>query len=201
MTAPLLSVMDNISSAEAIAGLVGLLYPDASTALDCTYGSGRFWTPDTALKVTGLDRNPARARAVCGDFTALPFADDSFDLAVFDPPYMCEMSPKAIMGGHFGSFASIGALEAAVRAGAAEAWRVARVGVIVKAQNHVHQSRFLHLTRWVEESIPSPVFDELHVTRRKLIDSKWGDQLSVYRNHASYLCFRKGRQTHKRRTA
>ena len=83
----------------------------------------------------------------------------------------------------------------------AEAWRVARVGVLVKVQNHVHQAQFQHMTRWVEESISSPVYDELHVTRRKLIDPKWRDQLSVYRNHATYLCFRKGAQTHKRRPA
>jgi hypothetical protein len=84
--------------------------------------------------------------------------------------------------------------------GALEAWRVSRLGVIVKVQNYIHASKLVHMTRWVEDAIPSPLYDELHlVNPRKLIVPSWGEQLSVYRNHSTFLLFRHGDQRHIRR--
>lgn len=192
-----------LTNSKAVAGLLDVLFPDAETVLDATYGRGMFWRGvRTERRVTGLDRNPAGGPDVVGDFTALPFADDSFDVCIFDPPYQWDMGrgKGSIVGNRFGVYESEQHARRTVQLGAAEAWRVARLGVLVKVQNYIHGSRLVHMTRWVEDSIPSPLYDELHlVTPRKLICPRWGDQLSVYRNHSTFLAFRRGDQRHIRR--
>lgn len=200
-TAPLYSVEDG-TSARAVARLIAVLFPDATAALDMTYGSGRFWDGSAPVAVTGLDINPSRARDVCGDFTRLPFVDGAFDLAIFDPPYHTDMGrgKASVMGARFGTYPTLLHLENAVKAGAREAWRVSRLGILVKVQTYVHASRLVRMTRWVEDAVPADLYDEMHLkARNKILDPKWGDQLSVYRNHATFLAFRKDGATHKRR--
>ena len=200
---PLLSVADG-TSAQAVAGLLKLLFPDAATVLDATYGSGKFWSSlyPLPVRVTGLDRDPTRAVHVCGDFTQLPFADERFDVVIFDPPYHSDMGrgKASVMGDRFGTYATLPELQAAVEQGCREVWRVSRLGVIVKCMNYIHASRLVHMTKWIEDAIPSPLYDEHHLRRsHKMLDPKWGEPLSVYRNHASFLVFRHGSQQHIRR--
>lgn len=188
------------TSAQAISGLLRVLFPDARTVADLTFGNGRFWDGSAPVAVTGLDINPTRAKDVCGDFTRLPFRDDALDVCVFDPPYITHAGANSIMGARFGSFASVAALREAVEAGCREAWRVARLGVIVKIQNHKHGGRFVHMTRWVADAVPAEVYDELHLlSPRKIEDGRWGEQLSLRSVHATFLAFRKDGATHKRR--
>ncbi len=192
------------TSARAVSRLMALLFPDAVTVLDTTFGSGSFWKGCTLpVQVTGLDINPERARDVCADFTRLPFADSSFDVVVFDPPYQWDMGrgKASVMGGRFGSYQSEQHARETIQGGAAEAWRVARLGLLVKVQNHIHASRLVHMTRWVEDAVPSPLYDELHLTRRKMVYPKWRDQLSVYRNHATFMAFRQDGPVHRARKA
>ena len=107
------------------------------------------------------------------------------------------------MDKQFASASSLGALENIIRMGTRECWRVSRLGVIIKVQNHCHGGKFIHMTKWVDEEIPAPLYSEMHVQqKRKLIDPKWGNtQLSIYANHSTYLVYRKGSQQHKRRSA
>jgi hypothetical protein len=188
------------SSADLLEHIFAVLLPDARTALDMTFGSGKFWKPDTAIIVTGMDRNPARARNVCADFTALPFAGRSFDVAIFDPPYHTE-SGRSLISHRFGSYATIPALREAVETGCREAWRVARLGVVVKVQDYCHASRYIRMTRWVEDALaPAEMYDEVHlVSPSKIEDPKWGDQLSVRSNATTWLIYRKDGPVHKRR--
>lgn len=198
---PVLSVSQE-TSAETIADLVRILFRDARTALDTTYGSGKFWTGDHTLKVTGLDQNPERAKHVCGDFTKLPFADDSFDLVVFDPPYHTDMGrgKPSVMGDRFGTYATIPELQTAVRAGCKEAWRVARLGVIVKCQDYIHAQRAVWMSLWVWAAFPVQPYDAKHVYRsQKMLDPKWTRQLSVWRNHTTYWVYRTDGPIHKAR--
>jgi hypothetical protein len=53
---------------------------------DLTYGKGVFWRKTPHLRVFGSDRvtQPKRPH----DFTALPYRDATFDIAVLDPPYI-----------------------------------------------------------------------------------------------------------------
>jgi hypothetical protein len=190
------------TNAEATAGLLRVIFPDATTVLDTTYGKGMFWRGSLAdVHVTSMDRNPARRTDVVADFTRLPFRDGAFDVAIFDPPYQWDMGQKgSIIGKLFGTYTSEAHARETVQLGAREAWRVSRLGVLVKVQNYIHSSRLVHMTRWVEDAIPSPLYDELHlVNPRKLIVPSWGEQASVYRNHSTFLAFRHGDQRHVRR--
>ena len=73
--------------------------------------------------MTGLDLDPSRARDVVGDFRALDFEDDSFDVGIFDPPYQWDMGrgKPSVMGGRFGTYRSEAEARASIQAGAREA--------------------------------------------------------------------------------
>lgn len=197
---PLFSVMDG-TSGQAIQALVRVLYPDCTTALDMTYGKGRFWTEPTGLYVAGCDIDPKRAPYQVADFRDLPFEPKSFDLAVFDPPYLTDTGrgKPSVIGSRFGSFPTIEALKSAVRIGCKQARRVSRVGCIVKVQDYIHASRLVPMSLWVIEALGEP-FDLLHLrSPSKIRDPKWTRQLSIWRNHATFLCFRWDGPEHKPR--
>ena len=142
-------------------------------------------------------------RDVCGDFRALPLADDSFDVTVFDPPYLWDVSRKrpGVMGSWFGSYRSAEEARDAIERGAREAWRVCRLGVIVKVQDHIHASRPWWLSRWVQDVMPVEPYDFLILEqpRSKLRDPKWTRQLSVRRRHTTFWVWRKDGQLHRAR--
>jgi hypothetical protein len=192
------------TSAQTIAKMLRVLFPDARTALDMTYGSGKFWTGSDAVEVTGIDIDPSRARDVVADFTRLPFADGSFDVAIFDLPYLSDVSKKnpGLVGRRFGSFPTSLDVECAVRLGCLEAWRVSRLGVIVKCQQHIHASMFVDMQGWVRDAIDHPLYGQVEQVRpSKLLDPKWTDQLSAWSNSATFLAYRHGDQRHIRRQA
>jgi hypothetical protein len=152
--------------------------------------------------VTGLDLDPKRALHVRGDFTALPFADNSFDVVIFDPPFLSDGGRKSIMRERYTADLGLAASEASIAQGCREAWRAARLGIIVKVQDHIHGNKFIRMSDWVRSAVPMPQYDELLAPneRGKVIDPKWRQpQLSIYRNHAAYLVFRKDGPVHKRR--
>src|SRR4051794_15499269 len=93
MTSPRLYSVSTGTNAQTVADILRVLFPDARTVLDVTYGKGRFWSPKhpVTAQVTGLDLDPQRARDVVGDFRALDYLADSFDVGVFDPPYQWDM--------------------------------------------------------------------------------------------------------------
>lgn len=192
------------TSAQAVERLLGLLFPDAVTVLDTTYGSGSFWRDSQAdVRVTGMDVNPARAKHVCADFTRLPFRDNTFDMVIFDPPYHTDVGKAQASVTHqrFGSFATIDDLRPAVERGSAEAWRVARLGIIIKVQDYIHASQAVWMSLWVQRAIAVEPYDVLHVQRTcgKIRSPKWTRQLSVWRNHATYWVYRKDGPVHRAR--
>ncbi|MEK6886530.1 MAG: hypothetical protein AABW88_01740, partial [Nanoarchaeota archaeon] len=74
-------------------------FSKAVTILDVTSGEKRIWNQTTLHNtqisngekrhnVTFMDMSPLAKTDILGDFTKLPFADDSFDLIVFDPPFL-----------------------------------------------------------------------------------------------------------------
>lgn len=202
VTSPRLRTFEEGSSAWAVSRLLTVLFPDARTVLDVTFGSGNFWSAahPVGVVVTGMDRNPARARHVCADFTRLPFKAGAFDVTIFDPPYITDAGKDSVMRARFGSFASVADLKAAVTAGAAESWRVSRLGVLVKIQDYKHASQLVRMSRWVEDAIPADLYDFMHLrSSSKIIDGKWGPQLSLYTAHSTFLAFRHDGPIHRRR--
>lgn len=200
MTSRLYSI-ETGTSAQTVAKMLRVLFPDAVTVLDMTYGSGKFWTPYTPWRVTGIDLNPERARDVCADFTRLPFADGAFDVAIFDPPYLigCSKQETSRMGNRFAFFRTKDDLRDVVCRGAAEAWRVGRIGAICKVQNYEHHG-MVRMTDWMQSVVSEPPYGEVHVVNpAKMMGATWGQQLSVYSVHTTYLAFRHGSQMHVRR--
>lgn len=200
----LLHSVEHGTSARVVAKLLRVLLPDACTVLDATYSRGKFWTERPAhVRVIGLDIDPATRATVRGDFTRLPFRDASVDVVVFDPPYICDpgRGKPGVMSSRFGAYASVEEMRAAVEAGCREAWRVARIGVIVKTQDHVHNSRKVWMSAWVSGTMPAEEYDRVHlVTRQKVIASSWTQgQLSAWSNATTWQVFRKDGPVHKRR--
>lgn len=181
-----------------VALILRVLFPDAVTALDTTYGLGGFWDGSAHVRVTGQDRNAERAPHGIADFTNLPYADESHDVVLFDPPHLSDGGDDGIMATRYGTIAGED-IETVVCAGTREAWRVARLGVVIKVADHVHGQRFVRMTGWVCGELGEP-YDVVHQIRSgALVDPKWEEQLSAYNNGATYLIFRKGNQRHTRR--
>lgn len=199
-----LYTVEHGSSAQVVAKLLRVLFPDAATVLDATYSRGKFWGPQTAhLTIIGTDLDPACAKNARADFRHLPFLDNSVDVVVVDPPYICDpgRGKPGVMSSRFGSYRSVDEMRAAVEAGCREAWRVARVGVIVKSQDHCHNSRKVWMSGWVAGAMPAEEYERVHlVTRQKVVASSWTKgQLSAWSNATTWQVFRKDGPVHKRR--
>jgi len=177
-------------------------FPDASTALDVTYGSGNFWSQTTHLAVTGHDLDEYCAPDGVMDFTDLKYDDASFDVVLFDPPHIADGGDDSVMATRFSTVATQTALDELILQGTREAWRVCDKGIIVKVTNHVHGRLFQNEVDLVAEALGwnQPLYDQVHQVRdHAFIDPSWGEQMSAYNNGSTFLVYRKGSQIHGRR--
>jgi hypothetical protein len=185
-----------------LAKIIAVLFPDADSVLDLTFGRGGFWLPDTQLAVTGVDLDPGRARDRVADFTALPYEDDAFSLCVFDPPYQTDPGATAVIDARFGSYPTVPELRLAVMAGVREAARVSRIGFVVKVMDYIHASRLVRMSRWVEEAVPLDLYDYVMLeSPSKIEDGRWtrhGPQLSARSTATTWLIFRHDGPVHRR---
>jgi hypothetical protein len=126
------------TNADLIAALADLYLSDGSV-LDVTYGRGKWWDRFRPDDFRGHDL------ATDGvDFTQLPYADGSWDVVVYDPPYVPTGSPTtnaAALAGHrdrygIAGYRNMPDLDALIRAGLSEACRVARRWVLVKCADY-----------------------------------------------------------------
>jgi hypothetical protein len=178
-------------TAVIIAKILRTSFRNAETAIDLTPGRGCFWRRDVPITVT--------VKRSTHDFRCLPYADNSFDVALLDPPHVADAGADSIMGSRFGTFKQAD-LEPAVRQGTREAWRVAR-GVIVKVTDHVHGQRYVLESDWVRDALDwQPPYEVVHQVRdRALVDPRWRvPQLSARNNGSTYLIFRKDGDRHVR---
>lgn len=176
--------------AEVIAEMLAICWPGTNTILDPTWGSGAFYKGQTPPTVAG-DMRSDRARDLLLDFTRLPFADKTFDVVVFDPPFQ-PATVDGLIGTRFTKpVKGVVALEGLVRAGAAEAWRVCKRGVLIKCQDYIHDHKPVWMSEWLWRELGTP-YEVVHVTRPgKLKASNWSRQLSAYRNHSTFWAFSK----------
>lgn len=190
------------TSAQTVAKMLRVLFPDALTVLDATWGTGKFWLPNSPYHLVGLDRSGHGRPSVLGDFTKLPFADNRFDVVIFDPPYQWDegKTKRSVVGRRFATYTGEQDAWSTITAGALEAWRVGRLGIIVKIQDYTHASKPVRLSRWVEGALPEEPYATVHQARLNTItDPKWSDQLSPRANSTTFLAFRHGDQRHVRR--
>jgi hypothetical protein len=140
------------TNAKLIHAVCRLHLRPADTIADLTYGKGTFWKAvgdGIRVRVTGSDlvtcpKSPH-------DFRALPYADKSFDVVVFDPPYIQTGNATHRYTERYG-FAQVPKLTMAdvvqlYADGMAEARRVARKMLWVKCKDGMESGRqcWLHL--------------------------------------------------------
>jgi hypothetical protein len=88
VTALLLRFEPKQRTAIAVARMLNVWFGDAHSVIDLTPGSLCFWCPSAPVTLSEHD------------FTALPYPNDSFDLAVFDPPHRADQAPSSVMYGY-----------------------------------------------------------------------------------------------------
>lgn len=187
------------SSAEATRRYIHLAFRDAHTAIDLTAAHGGFWKPPVppGLTITTNNLDPSSRADLHLDFTDTGLPDASYDLAVYDPPHLADLGADSIMGRRFGSAAGSVGLDALVTAGVREAWRIARLGILVKLADSSHGGEFLQLSRWVLDEFDVQPYFVAHTTRPPLEDGKWKVQRVPRSNGAVYLVWRKDGHQHR----
>lgn len=108
--------------------------------LDASCGGRHLWFEKSRDDTIYVDRRllpkgtiPVRPNwevrpTVVADFTMLPFADEMFDLVVYDPPHIIRDKPsKSFLRTKYGELNSA-TWESTLRTGFNECWRVLRMG-------------------------------------------------------------------------
>ena len=172
---------------------------EAGPVVDLTYGEGKFWTK---WRPDGLVAHDLKVDGV--DFTALPEADGSYGVAVFDPPYTHGGGTKGESVADFqhrygvghGAPTTWGALLRLVLDGFAEAARVTRKGgfVIVKSMPYVASGRLRHTPFEINRRAHAHgcrLYDEFVLVRRPGPDTarRANGQLHARHNHSVLQVF------------
>ena len=132
------------SNADLIRAVADLYLNPSDRIADLTYGKGVFWRQCPELNVTGSDLVTVPDRPY--DFTATPYADNSFDVAVLDPPYIHSWSThqtEARYQGNTTHAKGMTAIWELYRQGMVEAQRIVRPGgrLLVKTKDTVESGR------------------------------------------------------------
>lgn len=193
--------MADTSSDMATRHMLHLAFRDCVEILDLTYGSGNFWRdplpPGIVLWRNNID--PSAEADYHRDYTNANLPANSFDLVIFDPPHTADNGE----GGHFkkrygGTVRGNVALMADIRAGVAEAWRLASKGILVKVADCSHGGELLMESYWVQQEVGRVPYAIMHTVKPKpLIDPKHRVQRVPKSNGAVYLAFRKDSHKHR----
>lgn len=72
---------------ELLERMIPFYHSDNPSIIDCNWGGGRFWK-NSKRKVFGCDIDEKlKPHLVCNN-KSLPFANSSFDVAIYDPPHL-----------------------------------------------------------------------------------------------------------------
>jgi hypothetical protein len=187
LTYTLLGTPETPTTAHLVARIAYVLLPDIHTAVDLTPGErGGFWSPEVPV--------PFSIERSFHDFRCLPFGDRSFDGVFFDPPHSEDLGQTSLMRGRFGTVRN-GELRDLIQDGVTEAWRITRIGLVVKVAEQVHDELFQAESSWVEAVLGQP-YQRVHVVRRKPAGHHPPPQRSAYSNGAVWLIYRRGGQKH-----
>ena len=96
------------SSAEATRILLHCFFRDAHTAIDLTYGGGRFWKAPhpPGLAITANNIDPDAPTDLHLDFRATGLTDGAHDVAIIDPPHLPYLAPTSFMARRYGTVRS-----------------------------------------------------------------------------------------------
>jgi hypothetical protein len=202
--APLDSVWYGEEDAELLEQLL-CFYPHSEPRLilDATVNGARFWR-GSSRPVVGLDIERHHTPAVCGNNTAMPFRDETFDVLVYDPPHIPNQGRDKQKD--FSTRFGLGARSAKEHgytfahtypAFMREAWRVLIAdGVLFcKIVDYVHNHRY----QWAHVDLIRAGQDVgftacdciIKVRKGPIIDPKWKNAHHSRRQHAYWIVFRK----------
>src|SRR5437867_2023849 len=171
--------------------------------LDATVNGGRFWK-GTNRKVIGLDLVRSHRPSIVADNTMMPFADESFDVVVYDPPHVPNQGKDrqkdfntrfglVVKSARENGYNLTHTYEPFIR----EAYRVLRPeGVLFcKLVDYVHN----HRLQWAHvEFIQAATANGfvacdliVKIRNRPIVDPKWKAAHHARRQHAYWLVFRK----------
>ncbi len=174
--------------------------------LDATMNRGRFWRK-SRRPVTGMDIDPQYGPDLVADNTNMPFAGDSFDVIVYDPPHIPNQGRdnkkdfQSRFGLKFRSPKEQGyTFSHTFPPFLKEAYRVLRnEGILLcKIADYVHHHRY----QWAHiELIEAarvvgfmPCDCIIKVRKGPIIDPKWKTAHHSRRQHCYWLVFRKSKK-------
>jgi hypothetical protein len=168
--------------------------------LDATVNRGRIWgSGKSRYKYVGMDLDSSVHPDVVGDNTAMPFADESWDIIVYDPPHTGEQG-KSKFASVYGTGVAVskeGGLTHTYPAFLSEARRVLPSGglLLVKLADCTHRNKFHFATAEFYSAATDYGFElqGSHILPRKgvIIDPKWKKASHPRQNHSTWMAFKK----------
>lgn len=168
--------------------------------LDATVNRGRIWgRGKSRFKYVGMDIDPLVEPDIVGDNTAMPFANDSWDIIVYDPPHTGEQGKSrfAPVYGTGVAVAANGGLAHTYPPFLREAARVLRPDglLLAKLADVTHRNKFHFATAEFYLAAKSGGFELQgnHVLPRTnvIIDPKWKKAHHPRQNHSTWMVFKK----------
>lgn len=174
-----------------------------SRILDATVNGGRFWRGSTR-PVLGMDINGRHRPDLVGDNMAMPFASESFDVVVYDPPHVPNQGrdKKKDFSTRFGltvrsSKANNYSFTHTFPPFLSEAYRILiDEGILLcKITDYIHNHRY----QWAHVELISaaqavgfcPCDCIIKIRKGPIVDPKWKTAHHSRRCHCYWLIFRK----------
>jgi hypothetical protein len=180
------------SNAETTRILLHCFLRDAHTAIDLTHGAGRFWAdpypPGLTIVTNNID--PEAQTDLHVDFTATGIPDGSYDVAAYDPPHLPHLGATSFFATRYGTVRSTDGFQAMIEAGVREAWRISRVGIIVKLTDAPNGGAYLPLTSWAYEALRAEPCYVMHIVGRPTPRPAGEEGQAPRNNGADWLVFR-----------
>jgi len=184
------------NSSAAIKAILDLHFPSGGKLIDPTGSKGVFYKKVSGWDIVRGDIRTCVAPDYLGDFRAIPFANDAFDVAVFDPPYKRGSRKTGNTSDHYADRYGVAPNNenAATRQYAeaiAELFRVTTRGVIIKLQDaadgHNFHDRRLSVSKMVEERIGLRPHDSILVYRPSPMKTLTLGRRRFFRQQVSYF--------------
>lgn len=127
--------------------VMGLHFADAELVADLTWGKGAFWSREALEQwcVIGLDLAPRYGCEIQAVSQAVPLADDSVDVAIFDPPHQHGRSKTTTLRhqADFDRMDNQAQIHQLILDTAPELYRIACQGAIIKLTDMIEAGRYM----------------------------------------------------------